>query len=66
MWVIAKIVAVSVLQIIQFIGQVKVSLIPQLICKISRVLWKLLNYFNGAAIYTFAIPALIVLFVNFD
>ena len=33
---------------------------------ISRVLQKLLKYFNGTAIFAFIIPALLVLSKNFD
>ena len=45
----------------QFPGQIRISLIPQLIKGILIVLQKLLKCFNYTAISTFTIPALLVL-----
>ena len=46
--------------ITQFLDQVKISSTSQLIKGISRVLQKLLRYFNGTIISTLIIPSLIV------
>ena len=66
MSVIARVVALLPSQITQFADQVRIRLISQLIKGISRVLQKLLSYFNGTAIFAFILPALLVLFKNFD
>ena len=49
-----------------FADQVTIRLISQLIKGISRVLQKLVKYFNGTAIFAFMIPALLVLSNNLD
>ena len=49
-----------------FADQVTIRLISQLIQGISRVLQKLVKYFNGTAIFAFMIPALLVLSNNLD
>ena len=64
--VIAKVVILFPSEIAQFVDQVRVRLILQLIKGISRVIQKLLKYFNGTAISTFTISSLLVLFKNFD
>ena len=46
--------------------QVRIELVSQLIKDISSVLQKLLKYFNGRGIFTFIIPALLVLSKKFD
>ena len=48
----------------QFVDQVNIRLISQLISVKSRALHKLFKYFNDTAIYTFAIAALLVLFAS--
>ena len=40
----------------QFVDQLKIRLISQLISGISRVLWKVLKYFNGTDISRFTVP----------
>ena len=47
-----------------FTDQVRIKLVSQLIKGSSRVLQKLLKYFNGTAIFVFIILALLVLFKN--
>ena len=47
-------------QLLQFVDQLKI--ISQLISGISRVLWKVLKYFNGTDISTFTVPVPSVLF----
>ena len=54
----------SVLIITEFLDQVKISSISQLIKGISRVLQKLLRYFSGTIISTLIIPSLLVWPVN--
>ena len=49
-------------QLLQFVDQLKIRLISQLISGISRVLWKVLKYFNGTDISTFTVPVPSVLF----
>ena len=44
----------------QFAGQVKIRLTSQLIKGISRVLQKILKYFNGTIISTFYVPNLLL------
>ena len=51
-------------QLLQFVDQLKI--ISQLISGISRVLWKVLKYFNGTDISTFTVPVPSVLFNNLD
>ena len=46
--------------------QVRIKIISQLIKGISRVLQKLLKYFNGTAILTLIIRGLLVFPRNFD
>ena len=53
----AKVVTLSVLQMTQFSDKVNIRLISHL---------KLLKYFNGTAISTFAIPTLLVLLLSLD
>ena len=60
-----KVVAAFALQITQFANQVKIRSNSQLTGGISRVLPKLLQYFNGTAISGFAIATL-VLFVSLE
>ena len=48
-----------ILIITEFLDQVKISSISQLIKGISRVLQKLLNYFNGTIISIFPFPAIL-------
>ena len=43
----------------EFSDQVRIRLTSQLIEVISRVLQKLLEYFNGTAIFAFIIPQLL-------
>ena len=43
----------------EFSDQVRIGLTSQLIEVISRVLQKLLEYFNGTAIFAFIIPQLL-------
>ena len=50
---------------VQVADQVNMKLISQLISSISRVLQKLLKYFNGTAVSTFPTLASLILFVNF-
>ena len=64
--VIAKVVILFPSEIAQLVDQVRVRLILQLIKGISRVIQKLLKYFNGTAISAFTISSLLVLFKNFD
>ena len=47
-----------------FADQVRIRLISHLLKGISRVFHKLLSCFNGKAIFTFVVPALLVLFKN--
>ena len=49
----------------QFSDQVRIRLISQLSKGTSRVLQKLLKYFNGTAIFAFIILALLVLSKDF-
>ena len=63
---LSKVVALSASQITEFADQVKRRFISQLISGISRVFQKLLEYFNGTAISTFAILTSLVLLVNLD
>ena len=59
--------ATLVLIIIQFSYQVKISSTSQLIKSLSRVLQKLLNYFNGTIISTFSMsPSSLVVPIIFD
>ena len=51
----------SVLIITQFLDQVKISSISQLIKGISRVLQKLLKYFSGTIISISTLPAIVPL-----
>ena len=64
--IIANVVTLAASQATQFADQVISRLISQVIRGISRVLRKLLKYFNGTAISTFISPALPVLFLNLD
>ena len=66
MYLLLQVITLSPSEITQFFDQVKIKLISQLIKVISRVLQKLLKYFNGTAIFAFIIPALLVLSKNFD
>ena len=66
MYLLLQVITLSPSEITQFFDQVKIKLISQLIKVISRVLQKLLKYFNGIAIFAFIIPALLVLSKNFD
>ena len=50
----------------QIAGHVKMALISQLINGISRVLWKLLIYYNETAIFAFIMSELLVLSTNFE
>ena len=50
----------------QFFDHFKSRVASQFINGISRVLQTVVNYFNGTIIFTFAKPALLVLFVIFD
>ena len=61
-----QVVALSALQMTQFSYQVNIRLISQLITSNSGVLQKLLKYFNGTAIPTFAIPTLVVVCVSLE
>ena len=49
----------------QFPEQFKSRVTSQFINCVSRVLQKLLKYFNGTTIFTFAVPGLLVLSVIF-
>ena len=62
--VVSNVVFVS-LENTHFSDQVKMRLISQLIKDISRVLQKLLKYFNGTTISTFFVPPAAVLPVIF-
>ena len=53
-------------EITNFADQVRIRLISLLIKGISKVLHKLVNYFNGTAIFAFIIPSSLVFFKNFD
>ena len=64
--VIAKVVTRFPLEMTKFADQVRIRLILQLIKGISRVLQKLLKYFNGTVISAFLISSLLVLFRNLD
>ena len=64
MSVIAKVVTMSLWEIIKFAIYVRMKLISQLI--ISSVTQKLLKYFNDTAIFAFIIPSLLVLPNSFD
>ena len=64
MSVIAKVVTMSLWEIIKFAIYVRMKLISQLI--ISSVTQKLLKYFNDTAIFAFIIPSLLVLSNSFD
>ena len=64
MLVIARVVALSALQITQFSDQVSIWLISQLIQVISRILQKLFRYFNTIAISTSTVPPSTVIPVN--
>ena len=50
----------------QFSDQVRIRLILKLIKGISRVLQKLLKYFNGTGISTFIVLAALLLLDNID
>ena len=63
--IIAKFVALLPSEFTQFSDQVRIILMSQLINCISRVLQKLQKYFNGAAIFAFIIPAVLVFSRNF-
>ena len=58
--IFVNVVSLSTSEITQFADQVKVRLISELIKGISRVLLKLLKYFNGTAISAFITPSLLV------
>ena len=64
--VIGKVVTLSPSEITQFADQVTIRLISQLIKSISRVLQKLLNYFNGTANFSFIMRTLLVLSKKFN
>ena len=64
--VIGKVVTLSPSEIAQFADQVTIRLISQLIKSISRVLQKLLNYFNGTANFSFIMRTLLVLSKKFN
>ena len=64
--VIGKGVTLSPSEITQFADQVTIRLISQLIKSISRVLQKLLNYFNGTANFSFIMRTLLVLSKKFN
>ena len=66
MFVIGKVVTLSPSEITQFADQVTIRLISQLIKSISRVLQKLLNYFNGTANFSFIMRTLLVLSKKFN
>ena len=51
---------------IQITDQVRTRLILQLIKGFSRVLQKLIKYFNGTALFASIIPSLLVLSKKFD
>ena len=61
-----KVVTLSPSEITQFADQVTIRLISQLIKSISRVLQKLLNYFNGTANFSFIMRTLLVLSKKFN
>ena len=54
------------LEITQFADQIRIKLFSKLINESSRALQKLLKYSSGAAISKSLLPAIMVLFVNFD
>ena len=64
--IIAKAVTLFPSEITQFSDQVRIRLICQLIKDISRVIQKLLKYFDSTAISALIIPALLILFKNLD
>ena len=64
--VIGKVVTLSPSEITQFADQVTIRLISQLIKSISRVLQKLLNYFNGTANFSSIMRTLLVLSKKFN
>ena len=59
-------VALTALQIIKFADYISKRLISLLTSSILRVLQNWLKYVNDTAIFTFTVPALIVLFVKLD
>ena len=61
----AKVGSLSPSEGAQFSDQVRIRLISQLSKGTSRVLQKLLKYFNGTAIFAFIILALLVLSKDF-
>ena len=66
MYVVPKVICQFPSETTQFADQVRIRLISQLTTDISKVLQKLLNYFNNTAIFASVIPALLVLSQNFD
>ena len=64
MSVIANVVDLSTSEMRRLADEVRIRLIPQLIKGISRVFQRLFKYFNGTAICTFTILALLILFHN--
>ena len=65
-YVFANVVSLKPSEITQFADQIRIWLTSQLIKDISRVLQKILKYFNCLAIFAFIILSLLVFSKTFD